>query len=130
MEHMEVSAGVIWRQGKFLACKRPSGKPLAGYWELPGGKLEPGESAPQALMRELYEELGISCRDCEFLATVEHTWQDALVVLHFFEVNAFHGEPASREGQELRWVHPSEITDMEFLPVDEHILPMLLDKCK
>lgn len=128
LKRIDVVAGVLWRMGKFLACQRPAGKPLAGYWELPGGKLEPGESGAQALMRELYEELGISCRDCIYLATVEHPWpeQGLLAVIQFYEVSAFHGDPVSREGQKLCWLYPDDIKDLDFLPADRKILPLLL----
>lgn len=124
---LEVVAGIIWRNGKFLAAERPQDKLFAGFWELPGGKMEPGETARAALERELYEELGISCRDCQFGRSLEHFWQEknTLAILHFFDVTAFHGEPRAREGQKIRWLAPDEIEKYKFLPGDAEILRLI-----
>ena len=100
----EVAVGVLVRaDGAFLLCSRPTGKPYAGYWEFPGGKLEEGESVEQALQRELQEELGI---DVETVVPWRVTMVDyphALVRLHFCKVLAWHGALQMREAQQSAW---------------------------
>ena len=121
---VEVAAGILWRGERLLAAQRPGGKPLAGFWELPGGKLEAGESAEAALARELAEELGITVRKARFWRVDEHEYPERgiRVRLHFFHVTEFDGEPAAREGQSLAWVKPDEAGEMDFLPADADIL--------
>ena len=74
MQHIEVAAGIIWRGKRFLASQRLSDKPLEGYWEFPGGKLEAGESPLDALKRELAEELGIGVRQAVFWKSLDHEY--------------------------------------------------------
>lgn len=100
----EVAVGVLLAaDGRFLLAQRPAGKPYAGYWEFPGGKLEAGESVGAALARELHEELGIVVAFSEPWRTIEHDYPHAYVRLHFCRVTAWEGEPSGREGQALAW---------------------------
>ena len=124
---VEVAAGVILRGGRFLAAQRPTDKPLEGYWEFPGGKLEAGESPSEALARELAEELGIGARECRFWQSLEHSYAERgfRVRLHFFHVTRFSGEPCPAEGQNLRWVTPFEALELGFLPADASVLEQL-----
>ena len=124
---VEVAAGIIWRGERFLAAQRPTDKPLEGYWEFPGGKLEEGESPSEALVRELAEELGIGVRQCRFWQSLEHSYAERgfRVRLHFFHVSLFSGEPCLTEGQNLRWVTPAEALELGFLPADAHVLEQL-----
>lgn len=124
MTSIVVAGGIIWQDDHLLAALRPQGKPMAGYWEFPGGKLEPGETAEQALCRELREELGISVRACQLWQIVEHDYaeRDLHVQLHFFHVTAFDGTPCARERQELRWVTPAQARDLPFLPADADLV--------
>ena len=102
--HTEVAVGILVRaDGALLFASRPGGKPYAGYWEFPGGKLEAGETVEQALRRELREELGVTIGPVERWQATEHDYPHALVRLHWCKVRAWEGEPQAREGQELRW---------------------------
>ena len=121
---IDVAAGILWRGGRLLAAQRPGGKPLAGFWELPGGKLEAGESAEAALARELAEELGVRVREARFWRLAEHAYPERgiRVRLHFFHVTEFDGEPVAREGQALAWVTPQDAGALPFLPADADIV--------
>jgi 8-oxo-dGTP diphosphatase len=99
----EVAAGVIERPGEFLLAKRPPGKPYPGYWEFPGGKIEPGEDARAALVRELREELGIEVREATPWITRVYVYTHATVRLHFFRVTAWDGDPQPLEDQAIEW---------------------------
>ena len=94
MKTIQVAAGIIWREGRFLAARRPEGKPRAGFWEFPGGKQEPNESIEETLRRELREELGIVCAAPVPWRTISHAYPEMTVVLHFMHVTEFSGEPA------------------------------------
>ena len=128
MQHIEVAAGIVWRGKRFLASQRCSNKPLEGYWEFPGGKLEAGEAPLEALKRELAEELGIGVREANFWKSLDHEYVERgfSVRLYFFHVTEFAGEPCAEEGQNLRWVEPHEASALEFLPADAIVLEELL----
>lgn len=103
-QHTEVAVGILLRaDGAMLLASRPAGKPYAGYWEFPGGKVEPGETVEQALRREFEEELGIVAECVEPWRITEHDYPHALVRLHWCKVTRWAGEPQSREGQLLAW---------------------------
>lgn len=107
--------GILRRNGKVLIAKRPEGKPYSGYWEFPGGKVEPNEQGEAALKRELHEELGIDVTHAEHWFEHVHPYPDKTVYLEMWLVNDFAGEPQSRENQELRWATLSEILDLKLL---------------
>ena len=104
-KHTEVAVGVLIREsdGALLITSRPEGKPRAGWWEFPGGKLEAGETVEQALRRELIEELGITIGAAEVWKVTEHDYPHALVRLHWCRVRRWEGEFEMREGQAMRW---------------------------
>lgn len=103
-QHTEVAVGILIRDdGALLLSSRPEGKPYAGYWEFPGGKLEAGETVAQALRRELIEELGVTIADAEVWKVTEHDYPHALVRLHWCKVRAWSGEFEMREGQQMAW---------------------------
>ena len=103
-EHTEVAVGILIRDdGALLLSTRPEGKPYAGYWEFPGGKIEPGETVEQALRRELHEELGITIGAAQPWKVTEHDYPHALVRLHWCKVQAWQGEFEMREGQAMCW---------------------------
>lgn len=123
---VEVAAGVIFSEnGDILLGKRPEGKPYPGYWEFPGGKIEAGESATEALKRELKEEIGITPRNLHpWISRVFH-YSHATVKLNFFKVTGWDGEPKGLENQELSWQDPNEIRVFPLLPANEPILRSL-----
>lgn len=104
VKRTEVAVGILLRaDGAMLMSTRPAGKPYAGYWEFPGGKLEVGESVEQALRRELHEELGVRIGAASVWRRSEHDYPHALVRLHWCKVCAWSGEFEMREGQTMAW---------------------------
>lgn len=100
----EVAAGILLdAEGRYLLGQRPEGKPYAGYWEVPGGKIESGESIFAALKRELREELGIDIESSEELVVLEHDYPHAYVRLHVSIIRKWSGVPDGCEGQLLSW---------------------------
>ena len=103
---IDVVVGVLRNaQGEYLFTQRPEGKPMAGYWEFPGGKVEAGESSHDALARELHEELGIHISAAHPWRTTEHHYEHASVRLHWCKVLHWQGELQMREGQSASWQH-------------------------
>ena len=99
-----VAAGIlIDEEGRYLLGQRPEGKPYAGYWEVPGGKVEKGETVFQALQRELQEELGIDIHASEELTVLEHDYPHAYVRLYVSIIRSWSGTPQGCEGQALSW---------------------------
>ncbi len=121
-----VAAAVILRaDGSVLLAQRPPGKPYAGYWEFPGGKLEPGETPRHALDRELAEELGLAVRRASPWIVQEFVYPHAHVELHFFRVFAFDGEPHGHDGQAFRWQRPGAFDVAPLLPANTRVLAAL-----
>lgn len=122
----EVAAAVLTQpDGRVLLAQRPSGKPYAGYWEFPGGKVEPGESLEAALARELHEELGIVVtRACRWITRV-FEYPHAIVRLNFFRVFDWQGEPHPHEGQVFSWQQPDAVEVTPLLPANFPILKAL-----
>lgn len=121
------AAALINAQGAILISQRPQDKSHAGAWEFPGGKIEAGESAESALIRELKEELGIdvtaSClAPCAFST---HDYTDFSVILLLFVCRKWQGRPQGREGQSLQWVAPPRLFDVDMLPADRPLLGIL-----
>lgn len=123
---VEVAAAVLQRaNGSFLLAQRPAGKIWAGYWEFPGGKLEQGESAHDALVRELREELGIAVHTAYPWLTRVFPYPHAKVRLHFFRVTAWSGELHPHEGQQFSWQLPAVVSVEPILPANAPILRVL-----
>jgi 8-oxo-dGTP diphosphatase len=101
---IDVAVGILLKaNGDVLLACRPEGKPFAGYWEFPGGKVEQDESVLDALKREFEEEVGVQILSADAWCGVEHVYPHAHVRLHFFISRAWKGEPEAREGQQLAW---------------------------
>ncbi len=108
-----------------LIAQRPAGKTLAGAWEFPGGKLEPGEGRRQGLARELREEIGIDIHEPRPLLRLRHRYPYGEVLLDVWVVRRYRGEPRGLDGQELRWCSRGELPDADLLPADRPIIGAL-----
>jgi 8-oxo-dGTP diphosphatase len=123
---VEVAAAVLQRSDNtFLLAQRPAGKPYAGYWEFPGGKIEPGESATHALARELHEELAIDVKRAYPWLTREYDYEHAAVRLRFYRVTEWSGELHGRENQAFAWQHVHALSVSPILPANGPILAAL-----
>jgi 8-oxo-dGTP diphosphatase len=126
MERFAVAAGILRKKdGRVLITERLGGGPFHGMWEFPGGKIGAGETAEQALARELTEELGIGLRDASHFMHLEHDYPDRSVSIDFFLVDTWDNEPAGLEGQQLRWVKAASLADHNLLPADVPVIEAL-----
>ena len=121
----EVVAALIWDGDKFLACQRPAHKARGLLWEFVGGKVEPGETREQALIRECREELDITVEPEGIFMEVDHIYPDLTVHLTLFNARIREGIPRRLEHQDLRWVTIREMDALPFCPADEEILDRL-----
>ena len=123
------AVALIDRDGRVLLAQRPEGKSMAGLWEFPGGKVEPGETPEVALIRELHEELGIdtwaSC--LAPLTFASHRYDDFHLLMPLFACRKWEGIVAPREGQRLDWVRPEALRDYPMPPADLPLIPVLRD---
>ncbi len=123
---VEVAAAVMQRpDGAFLLAQRPAGKVYQGYWEFPGGKVEPGEQPSAALARELHEELGVDVETAYPWITRVYTYPHATVRLNFFRVTRWRGEPHPREGQAIAWQEADARLAAPMLPANAPVLASL-----
>jgi len=121
---IDVAVGILMKpNGDVLLGQRPEGKPYAGYWEFPGGKVDPGETILEALKREFVEELGIQVLSAAEWCGVEHVYEHAHVRLHFFISREWTGEPQSLEGQAFAW--QGEVSVEPLLPATIPLLQWL-----
>ncbi|MEK0430152.1 MAG: hypothetical protein RL001_2679 [Pseudomonadota bacterium] len=124
---IDVAVGILMRpNGDVLMGQRPEGKPYAGYWEFPGGKVETGESVIDALKREFAEEIGVRVLSAEPWCGVEHVYPHAHVRLHFYISRDWQGEPRGLEGQRLAWQGSFEVTPI--LPATIPLLQALAER--
>ena len=121
----EVVAALIWEDNRFLACQRPAHKARGLLWEFVGGKVEPGETKEQALIRECQEELAVTVAVQDVFMEVDHVYPDLTVHLTLFNASIVEGIPQKLEHNDLRWITVEEIDQYEFCPADEEILRRL-----
>lgn len=123
------AVALIDKDGRVLLAQRPEGKSLAGLWEFPGGKVEPGESPEIALIRELHEELGIDTwQSCLApLTFASHSYDDFHLLMPLFACRRWQGVPHPREGQNLAWARAAELSTYPMPPADIPLIPVLRD---
>ncbi|UYW26562.1 (deoxy)nucleoside triphosphate pyrophosphohydrolase [Methylorubrum extorquens] len=124
-----VAAALVDADGRVLMAQRPEGKALAGLWEFPGGKVEPGERPEETLIRELAEELGITVKKpcLAPLTFASHAYPDFHLLMPLYICRRWEGLPQSREAQALRWVRPGGLRDLPMPPADLPLIPFLID---
>ena len=125
---VEVVAALIWENNKFMICQRPAHKARGLLWEFVGGKVEPGETKEQALIRECKEELNIILSVGDVFMDVVHEYPDLTVHLTLFNATISEGEPQKNEHNDIRWITPSEIPNYEFCSADEEMLKEIRKK--
>ncbi len=124
-----VAVALVDADHRVLVAQRPEGKQLAGLWEFPGGKLDPGERPEQALIRELREELGVEVKaPCLApLTFASHAYDDFHLLMPLYVCRRWEGVVEPREGQALKWLRPRQLRDIPMLPADEPLIPHLID---
>ena len=124
-----VAVALVDSDGRVLIARRPEGKQLAGLWDFPGGKLEPGERPEEALIRELNEELGIIVKAACLapLTFASHPYEDFHLLMPLYVCRKWEGFVQSREGQALKWVRPKALRDYPMPPADAPLIPHLVD---
>ena len=127
MKITEVVAALIWANDKFMICQRPARKARGLLWEFVGGKVEPGETKEQALIRECKEELDILLSVGDVFVEVIHGYPDITVHLTLFNATIAEGEPQKLEHNDIQWITPSEISNYKFCPADEEILARICE---
>jgi len=123
------AVALIDADGRVLLAERPAGKSMAGLWEFPGGKVEPGETPEAALIRELHEELGIDTwQSCLApLTFASHSYEEFHLLMPLFACRKWQGIVTAQEGQRLTWVQPSRLRDYPMPPADLPLIPILRD---
>jgi 8-oxo-dGTP diphosphatase len=123
------AVALIDRDGRVLIAQRPPGKPMAGLWEFPGGKVQAGETPEQALIRELSEELGIETEEACLgpFTFASHSYESFHLLMPLYLCRVWKGTPAPREGQVLKWVRPDRLGDYPMPPADVPLVVMLRD---
>ena len=122
---IEVSAGLVFRNGRLLITQRHADSHLGGYWEFPGGKREPGETFQQCLVRELMEELGVRVSVGELFDEVTHCYPGKTIHLKFFLCQMEKGEPEALDCAAIKWICRTELDEHSFPPADQRVLNKL-----
>ena len=124
-----VAVALIDRDGRVLVAQRPEGKAMAGLWEFPGGKLNPGETPEAALIRELREELGIDVAESCLapFAFASHAYERFHLLMPLYLCRRWSGRPTGQESQALAWVRPEKLVEYPMPPADKPLIPLLRD---
>lgn len=123
------ACALVDADGRVLLAQRPQGKQLAGLWEFPGGKFEPGERPEACLIRELHEELGITVKEACLapLSFASHAYETFHLLMPLWICRRWEGNPVGREGQAIKWVPARKLRDYPMPPADEPLIPALQD---
>jgi 8-oxo-dGTP diphosphatase len=123
------AVGLVDTDGRVLLAQRPPGKPMAGLWEFPGGKVEPGETPEAALIREMREELGLDIKEACLapFTFASHAYENFHLLMPLYLCRRWQGTPTPHEGQVLKWVRPKEMKDYPMPPADVPLVAMLRD---
>ena len=123
------ACALIDADNRILLAKRPKGKSMEGLWEFPGGKIEEGETPQECLIRELFEELGITTWESCLapLTFASHSYEEFHLLMPLFVCRKWEGFPVSRENQTLKWVKPLDLRNFQMPPADEPLIPALID---
>lgn len=124
---VEVVAALIWKNGKFMICQRPAHKARGLLWEFVGGKVEPGETKEQALVRECREELAVTVAVQDEFMSLVHEYPDITIHLTVFNAYIAEGVPQLLEHNDVRWIPPKEIENYDFCPADNKILEKIAE---
>ena len=124
---VEVVAALIWKNGKFMICRRPAHKARGLLWEYVGGKVEPGETKEQALVRECREELAVTVAVQDEFMSLVHEYPDITIHLTVFNASIAEGVPQLLEHNDIRWIPPKEIKNYDFCPADNKILEKIAE---
>ena len=124
---VEVVAALIWKNGKFMICQRPAHKARGLLWEFVGGKVEPGETKEQALVRECREELAVTVAVQDEFMSLVHEYPDITINLTVFNAYIAEGVPQLLEHNDVRWIPPKEIKNYDFCPADNKILEKIAE---
>jgi mutator protein MutT len=122
LKRIDAAIAIVTRHGQILLCQRRDGDTFGGYWEFPGGKVEPGESLEDCLRRELREEIEIEVRPTRALPHIDHQYPDALVRLHPFLCDHLRGEPQLIECQQAVWIDPANLRNYKLPPANEQLI--------
>ncbi len=124
-----VAVALVDADGRVLIAQRPEGKPMAGLWEFPGGKVEPGERPEETLIRELHEELGIEVKEpcLAPLTFASHAYEGFHLLMPLYACRRWEGFVRPREGQALKWVRPKDLATYPMPPADAPLIPALID---
>jgi len=125
MQLIDVAGGLVFRDGQLLLTQRAAGAHLAGLWEFPGGKREPGETFEDCLARELMEELGIETTIGPLVESITHVYPEKTVRLNFYRCQWLRHEPRTLGCADIRWVSRSDLAQFQFPPADERLLERL-----
>lgn len=123
------ACALVDADGRVLLAQRPAHKQLGGLWEFPGGKVEPGETPEETVVRELHEELGIETKTACLapLTFASHSYETFNLLMPLFVCRRFWGIPQPLEAQQLKWVRPTKMRDYPMPPADEPLIPFLID---